>query len=366
MNTPSQLAGQVLLIGFEGQQMTAELRELLTAVRPGGLIYFQRNIATADQFASLVANTRGLLQGPKPFQAIDLEGGTVDRFRELTAPLPSVAEAVAANAGTELGRWAGRELAAFGLNVDFAPVLDLGLQASTDVLGSRTAGPSAAPVISFARDFLAGLSESRVLGCGKHFPGLGGGNLDSHLKMPCITREYSAMWGEDLLPYRELAGLLSMVMVAHCWYPELERELGWMGPQRPASLSREIVGGLLRQRIGYSGLVVCDDLEMGGVLDGRSIGEAAIGAIEAGCDVLLVCRHPEDVRAVHKALITEAERSQNFQARLELAATRIAHFQAEHVGKAPEKNQAIPSFAELRQGVSEFAGQIRQHLAVKG
>ena len=235
MNSTSDLAGQVLTIGLDGLQLGPENRELFASVHPGGVIYFQRNIESAEQFHTLVAESRNQLNDSAPFLALDLEGGSVDRFRQLIAPLPAAGPIAAQGLGRELGRVAGRELAAFGLNVDFAPVLDLTLHASEKVLADRTAGGSPEEVVQFATEFLDGLSESGIWGCGKHFPGLGGGTLDSHLEMPRIGRSFDEMWDQDLRPYRDLAKLLPMVMVAHAWYPNLEQRLGWSGAERPAS-----------------------------------------------------------------------------------------------------------------------------------
>ena len=362
MKALHEIAGQILTVGIEGQLVSPECSELLTSLRPGGVIFFHHNIATADQFSNLVSQGRELPHSSPPFLAIDLEGGTVDRFRELIAPLPSVAATVAAGAARELGRVAGRELAAFDLNVDYAPVLDLGLPASREVLTSRTAGASPAAVIAFAREFLSGLAEEGIIGCGKHFPGLGGGNLDSHMKMPAIARTHAKMWSDDLAPYRELAEQLPMVMVAHAWYPELERELGYAGEPRPASLSPVIVGDLLRKRIGYTGLILCDDLEMGGVLGERTIEQAALGAVEAGCDTLLVCRHPDNVQRVHAALVKQCESSGDFRAKVEAAAGRnVALKQRHDIRRRPTTTR--PTVQQLREQIARLTEFIQAKFA---
>ncbi|MBI4480521.1 MAG: glycoside hydrolase family 3 protein [Acidobacteria bacterium] len=324
-----KIAGQMLCIGFEGLECGPELRSLLTEVRPGGVIFFQRNIATVEQFRTLVADIRKVLAESRPFLAIDQEGGEADRFRELLGPLPSARDAAQAGLAFELGDLAGRELAVFGLKVDFAPVLDLLAPESQTILGTRSAGNSAEEVIRFAEPFLEGLVAQNVLGCGKHFPGLGGGNKDSHSGMPTIEKTEMALWKEDLLPFRNLADRLPMIMVAHAAYPALERTLApgrpLLGGTLPASLSPNIISGLLRERIGYEGLVVCDDLEMGGALEGRTIEEAAIAAVLAGCDMLLVCRSAEKVERVFGSLLREAGNHVNFRGQLTYAAQRILH-----------------------------------------
>jgi len=356
-----ELAGELMTIGLEGPEVTPECRSLLTAVRPGGLILFQRNIHDEDQFASLVAHAREWLQSP--FLAIDMEGGTVDRFRELIAPLPSVESAVAAGMSRQLGQLAGRELAIFNLNVDYAPVLDLRLPASRNVLTTRTAGMGPGEVTMFAGEFLDGMREFGVMGCGKHFPGLGGGTLDSHMDMPTIDRRYSDMWAEDMVPYRELVSRLPMVMVAHAWYPLVEREFGYDGSPRPASVSPAIVGDLLRRRIGYSGLVLCDDLEMGGVLSGRTIEEAAVDAVNAGCEVLLVCRHATNVERVHRELVNECERSSEFRDKVEAAARHIVASKHQYGIKGHPQKSEKTELRELREAISRFSEAIEVRLS---
>jgi beta-N-acetylhexosaminidase len=354
MESHQELAGELLTIGLEGHELTPECRDMLTAIRPGGVIFFQRNIQGAEQFSDLVTRIRELLQSRSPFLAIDMEGGTVDRFRHLIAPLPDVESAVAAGLSHQLGRLAGMELATFHLNVNYAPVLDLRLPASRNVLTTRTAGLTPTEVVKFAREFLCGMAEFGVVGCGKHFPGLGGGNLDSHIDMPSIDRSFSEMWSEDLAPYRELSLELPMVMVAHAWYPALERELGYAGAPRPASVSQKIVEGLLRHHIGYSELILCDDLEMGGVLGGRTIEEAAVDAVNAGCEVLLVCRHASNVERVHRALVNQSERSTKFRSKVEAAARHISASKRKHgiAGGSPSAHHL--DLQQLREEITRF------------
>jgi beta-N-acetylhexosaminidase len=365
MSNLPELAGQLLIVGFEGEERGPDLSRLLRGVRPGGVIFFQRNIASAEQFHAVVSQVREVV--PQPFLAMDLEGGTVDRFRDLLAPLPSAQDAARTGLARELGELAGRELGAFSLNLDFAPVLDLGSPDSQPILATRTAGRTANLVIQFAERFLAGLAEWRIHGCGKHFPGLGSGRKDSHVGMPTIEKTEEALWHEDLLPFRNLADQLLLIMVAHAWYPELEKALApEQAPPKdpiPASLSRNIVTGLLRERIGYQGLVVCDDLEMGGVLEGRSIEAAAVAAVRAGCDILLVCRNAGNVQRVHEALVQEAEKRPDFRELLERSATRIAD--AKRHASFDQPPMAFANLEILRRDIRRLAAEIEQRLARK-
>ncbi len=194
------------------------------------------------------------------FLCVDMEGGTVDRLKNAIAPAPS-AEAVASTQDKKIfrahGRLIGEEVRALGFNTDFAPVLDLSFAASRSVLTSRTVSDDPKQAVIYAREFLKGLREARVLGCGKHFPGLGEANLDTHEMLPLITKPWKRLWAEDLYPYRALRREMAFVMVAHAAYPAVTKS------GIPASLSTEMddrdsapqdrlsrAGGLRRSRNG--------------------------------------------------------------------------------------------------------------------
>ncbi len=203
------------------------------------------------------------------FTCIDVEGGTVDRFRNSLGSAPSAAEVFATchpPSFRKHGQIIGENCRALGFNVDFAPVLDLAFEASRSVMGTRAVSMDPQETVVYAREFLAGLKASKVLGCGKHFPGLGEGKLDSHHELPVIEKPLNQLWAEDLLPYRSLRRELPMVMISHAAYPLVTRD------RTPASLSKIWITDILRKRIGYRRLIVSDDLEMGGVLSAAPIG----------------------------------------------------------------------------------------------
>ena len=370
MFTLAEQVGQLFLIGLEGSAWDPTGENLLNEFRPGGVIFFRHNITTPPEFSDFVRRVAAFLSQPSslpPFLALDLEGGTVDRLRDVLAPLPSARDAAQAGLARDLGRVAGRELAAFSLNVDFAPVLDLGSPESRVVLGSRTAGESPEQVARFGEEFLAGLAESGVLGCGKHFPGLGSGRADSHQEMPRIEKDERLLWQEDLYPFRALASRLPMVMVAHAAYPGLE-----IGPSPggaeppvhplPASLSRKIVAELLKERIGFPGLVLADDMEMGGVLADRSIGEAAVCAIRAGCDLMLVCRRAENVQAAFESVLREAERDSSFRVLVEQAAQKVVRARQKLPPAQPSSTEPLSVWEDLRQQIRQLAAEIERRL----
>ena len=294
-------------------------------------------------------------------RCVDVEGGTVDRLRDALAPMPS-AQAVARAASNsnrlqiarEHGELIGQAVKAFGFNTTLAPVLDLGLPESAEVMGTRTAAATAAGVVEYARAFLRGLAAQGVAGCGKHFPGLGGGTRDSHLETPEIQRSGAELWREDLEPYRALRNELPMVMVNHAAYPETP------GKARPASVSPYWITTVLRKRIGYRGIVFSDDLEMGGILKFMSMEEAVVAAVRAGMDLMEICHSPELILRAYEALIAEGERSAAFRAMLLARAKRTARLRAKLFAGRVSKALTAKQFEALRTRILRFGETVAQ------
>ena len=348
-----QAAGQVLVVGLEGAQLSAMEAAWLRLLRPGGVILFRRNIEDAAQTHCLLHTTQQAVESPM-LRCIDVEGGTVDRLRDLIAPMPS-AFAVAATNKPALfkkhGSLIGQEAHLLGLNTTFAPVLDLRTDASADVMTTRVVSGDPAQVIRYARHFLEGLAQQDVLGCGKHFPGLGGGQVDSHHATPSITKPLSLLWKEDLLPYRQLTTQLPMVMVSHASYTAAVPE--------PASVSGYWIKEVLVREIGYRGLIVSDDMEMGGILNYMGIADAAIRSLAAGMHVVEICRDPVLIFAAYEALLHEAETSPAFARVLRRAAARAQSFHTMHL-----KRDALPpaptaaAINKMRGAVEKFTEQV--------
>ena len=312
-------AGQLLMMGVADAEPTERLRDRLRRLQPGGVVLFARNIREPRQTWELLRACRGELTTP-PFLAVDMEGGTVDRFRYLLGPAPAAAE-VFASADRKLfrkhGRAIGEAVRSLGFNLDFAPVLDLAFPASRAALGSRAVSVVPREVAAYAREFLAGLREEGIIGCGKHFPGLGEGALDSHRALPVIAKAWKKLWAEDLAPYRALGSRLPMVMVCHAAYPEVT------GERIPASLSAKWITEVLRKKIRYRGLVLSDDLDMGGVLAAATIEQAAVATLRAGTDMYLVCQKEENVDRAYQAVVRAGERDPSFARRLAAAHRRV-------------------------------------------
>jgi beta-N-acetylhexosaminidase len=354
-------AGQLLIMGFDGSEPTPGLRQMLVMLQPGGVILFARNILDASQTWDLLRACRETVETPM-FVCVDMEGGTVDRLKTAIAPAPS-AEAVAVTKDKKMfrchGRLIGEEVRSLGFNTDFAPVLDLSFAASRSVLTSRTVSHDPKQAVIYAREFLKGLGEARVLGCGKHFPGLGEANLDTHQMLPLIPKPWKRIWAEDLYPYRALRREMAFVMVAHAAYPAVTK--GGI----PASLSIKWITEILRRKIGYRSLVISDDLEMGGVQASAPIDEAAVETLRAGADMFLVCHNEAHVWRTYEAVVREAEHDSKFARRVAVAARRVLAFKKRF--KELKTIAARPSAAtvrKLREQMQKFADQVQKAAVV--
>jgi beta-N-acetylhexosaminidase len=353
-------AGSLLVVGLAGKELTAMERAWLKLIRPAGIILYRRNIADVKQTRAMLGEAMSFCCPHSP-TFVDVEGGVVNRLNLALAPIPAaqaVATAMLRTGKRKLARTHGeliaRAVGAFGFNTSLAPMVDLALPDSREVLGTRC--PAAAPkdVISYARGFLAGLKARSTVGCGKHFPGLGGGTLDTHVETPAIGRNWEEMWSEDLVPYRELHSEMPIVMMNHAAYPHTP------GKKLPASVSKFWIGEILRKRIGYRGIILSDDLEMGGILKFMPIEEAAVAAIETGSDLVEICHHAEPILQAYEALVSEAEKSAAFRKILLERSRRTTKLCAKVFPKKMPTALGEKQFEALRAEILKFGEEIER------
>ena len=340
-------------MGLEGAQLSAMEAAWLRLLRPGGVILFRRNIESAAQTQSLLHCTQQAVESPM-LRCIDVEGGSVDRLRDLIAPMPSPFAVAATNKPAlfkKHGSLIGQEVHLLGLNTTFAPVLDLRTDASANVMTTRVVSADPAQVIRYATHFLEGLAQHECTGLRKALPRPGqraGGlpphhSLDHQTSQPALERRSAA------LP--ELATQLPMVMISHASYPAAVPE--------PASVSGYWITEVLVREIGYQGLIVSDDMEMGGILNYMGIADAAIRSLAAGMHVVEICRNPVLVFAAYEALLHEAETSPAFARVLRRAATRAQALHTMHL-----KRDALPpaptaaAVDKMRSAVEKFTEQV--------
>ena len=348
--------GQLLLMGFDGAEMSGRLRSTLASLQPGGIILFARNIQSPRQTYDLVHECQKAL-AVLAFRCVDLEGGTVDRMRNVIAPAPAAADVFASGDRglyRSHGRILGEETRTLGFNVDFAPVFDLAFAPSRPVLTTRPVSADPKKTVVYCREFLRGLKSAGVLGCGKHFPGLGEANLDTHQELPQIAKPWKRLWNEDLYPYRVLRREIAFVMAAHAGYPDVTRD------SIPATLSKKWLSEILRKKVGYHGLIMADDLEMGGVLAAASIEDAAIGTLEAGSDIFPVCHNEDKVWQAYEAVLSRAERDRKFARLVAERARRVMQFKR----RSREMKRSAPPPTDkaidiLRRRLEKLSEQVR-------
>ena len=329
-----QQIGQFFFIGLPGTELDSDTRELVREVQPGGLIIFGRNVASPEQLRSLLDGVRELVP-TVPLVGIDQEGGLVDRLRKIFTPMPSArtirqhGDLAAARA---LGRVTGEVLRMLGFSINFAPVMSI-MTDDRDLLSnglySRSVGRSPGEVLGYTTVYMRGLQGTGCLGCLKHFPGIGAGEVDSHEQMPIVKLTHEDLIAQDLAPYIELFqrrdDRVRCVMVSHGGFPNINiKEEITGGLLEPASLNRAIVTELLRDELGYQHLVVTDDLEMGAISRHCEIEDAVVRGFLAGEDMLLICASPEKIRRGYRALLAAATEGRISKDRIRASLKRIA------------------------------------------
>ena len=350
--TESQQAGQLLVVGIHGTSLDVTLRSQIQSVAPAGIILFARNLVDATQVAALCRDLYAALPVP-PFLAIDQEGGRVNRLKGIFPLIPpNLALATHPEPESRVrqhARQTGRGLRQLGFNLNFAPVLDLSESDDPNGIGDRAYGSNPEKVTSLGKIFLTAQEEEGVLGCGKHFPGLGGGTVDSHLSLPVIPRSADQIWSEDLLPYRRLKDVMPMVMVGHAYYPALQGKV-----PHPATLAEAVVRRLLRERVDFRGIILTDDLEMGAVDQKKSAGEVVLEAMQAGNDLAMYCKSWEKIEEAHFTL-TRALRSGSLpRARVEDSLARILALKERFKPAASLPPFDARGFEEVRLALSQL------------
>ncbi len=320
---PNQLAGALLVVGFDGTELPRTLMSALHEGRRAGVIFFRRNLPDLDTTGRLAHAVRRMIPDgePAPLVAIDQEGGRVTRLPAPARALPAM-RVLARAGGPALAERAAcavaLDLRRLGINLDFAPVLDVDSNPANPVIGDRAFSAEPALVAAHGLAFARGLNAGGVLACGKHFPGHGDTDTDSHLALPILRHDRARLDAMELAPFREAArAAIDSLMSAHVVVTAID-------PDVPATLSKRVCEDLLRRDLGYGGVLFSDDLEMKAVADARDVADNAVMAISAGCDALLVCKSEELADRAHAALVREIEASAAFRARCVEAASRVA------------------------------------------
>ena len=324
--TLSVLCGQLLVVGLAGLELDGEERRALGAGERGGVVLFRRNVGSGSEGLSGVRALNAAVTGacPRelpPLVAVDQEGGRVMRLGPPAMQLPpmrrlgDVDPSPNADLVRRVAEAQARELAALGFTMSFAPVADIHSRDDNPIIGDRAFATTPEGVARLGGAWAEGLARGGVLSCAKHFPGHGDTTVDSHLALPHVGRPRADLERLEVASFRALAKnrAVDAMMTAHVVYSALD-------PEQPATLSHAICTDLLRGKLGFPGVLFSDDLEMKALTMPTS--EAAVRAVRAGCDVLLVCSRADLAQVAHEALVHEAEKSATFRARCEEAFER--------------------------------------------
>lgn len=338
--TVQQKVGQLMMIGFKERYPTEGLKKQIQSMNVGGVILFPRNIENPKQVRLLTKSISALNKSPLPmFIATDEEGGRVIRFYKDNVTMPGNM-ALGATGSKKLAYEAGRSIAArlltLGININLAPVLDLNFDSDNRIVGSRSFGEDPLVVASLGNAYIRGVQSLGVSATAKHFPGHGRTKVDSHKRLPKINSNLT----KDLIPFREaIKENVDLIMTAHISFPKLDKS------GVPATLSKEIITNLLRKKMKYNGVIITDDLEMGAIEHKFGVGEAAVRAIIAGSDIVIVGWHSNKQMKVYKALLAAVKSKRISMKRLDSAVDRILKLKSKRLNKL--KNEEYRTEAEI-------------------
>jgi beta-N-acetylhexosaminidase len=312
--------GQLLVGSLPGTTITPEIRSLAREFQLGGIILFARNVEAPEQVAELSHDVQQLATDAPLWVSVDQEGGRVARLKAPFTEWPPMA--VLGRSGdvqlaVRFARALARELRAVGITLDYAPVLDIHTNPKNPVIGDRALAEDAEMVGRLGAAIIRALQENGAAACGKHFPGHGDTSVDSHFDLPLVEHPPDRIRRVECVPFRAaIAADVAFMMTAHVLVPSLDEE-------RPATLSPRVVREMLRDELGFAGVIVGDDLEMKAVAKQYTVPDAAVQAIAAGCDGLLICSGNADVQAqTLETLVYAVESGRIPFKRLEDALTR--------------------------------------------
>jgi len=317
--------GQLLMFGIEGTKLSSETAKLLNETGCGGVILFKRNIADPKQIRSFVDELNVAVSVPL-IVGVDQEGGRVARLLAPFTKIPPMSKLGNLPDGEELakkvGGILGKELAAVGFNIDFAPVLDVLTNVFNPVIGDRSFSADPNIVKCLGTAFISGIQAENVAACAKHFPGHGDTDVDSHKGLPLLNHTRARFDACEFLPFKAaIDDGVASIMTAHLRVPNLDDSL-------PITISRRVTTGILRKEMGFDGVVFTDDLRMKGILDTWPPGEAAWRAIGAGADVALVCHEEKDQRAAFEGLKRAVGEGWIDESQIARSLARVAGFKA--------------------------------------
>ena len=323
--------GQLLIVGFEGTHLPIPLIGALTKGEIGGVILFARNFESREQIMALTQQIHAI-QSPYPIWiGVDQEGGKVQRIgenygSERIPPALEIAQTTPQNA-MDIAERTGRDLKSLGFDINFAPVLDIHTNPDNPIIATRAFGTTPEQVIEFALPTMDGLRKAGIIPCGKHFPGHGDTLLDSHTDLPEVNHSIERLRSVEFKPFKAaIEAEIPMIMTAHI-------VMNGLGERFPATLSPEIVTGILRNELGYKGVIVSDDLEMDAIIDRFSTFKAVMLGLKAGVDAFLICKSQYLWAPLCKQILAEVKENTQMQDRIFESAQRVLDLKRAYMEK---------------------------------
>lgn len=350
--------GQLLMIGLDGFSLNAREKAFLNKVQPAGVIYFKRNVESPQQLAAL---SEQVCQEVKaPLIGIDQEGGRVARLGE-----PFTSFSSNANLGNyylktgkldlvvKKAQAMAKELKTIGINLNFTPVVDIHSNPKNPIIGDRAFGTTPEIVGKLAQATIKTYRKEKVVSCAKHFPGHGDTSTDSHKVLPTVNTDKKTLMKRELVPFQKsIAAGVPTIMTAHVIYPALD-------PHNPATLSKIILKDLLRKKMKYKGVIISDDLEMNAIAKHHSLSTAAIEAMIAGVDLLLVCKSLEEAGSIYEAILKAYQLGEISPKEVKASLARMAKLKREYVKRkfraTTTKKFAWPSHKKWADDILTYA-----------
>ncbi|MBI5583283.1 MAG: beta-N-acetylhexosaminidase [Deltaproteobacteria bacterium] len=354
--TLEEVLGQLFMVGIQSPRFSGDADFLVNKIRAGGFILFKRNYQDPQQLAELCRRLQtGALesQGLPLLIAIDQEGGRVLRLGPPFTQIPAPAEmAGGTDPGETLRRYAritARELKLAGISMNLSPVLDVNLRGPEGLMASRCLGTEPETVGRLGRLYISELQRQGIMATAKHFPGIGDIELDPHQDLPVQPKDQETLGQVELVPFREALSVpVDAVMMTHTIYPAWD-------PRWPASLSTALIAGLLRRGMGYRGLVITDDLEMGAIGRHFEIEEAVYRAFEAEADILLICHDPEKIERAYRYLLQKFKEGRLSESRLRDSVERVLFLKKKYLQKPfPPAAETIRAYFQQTSAVSKI------------
>lgn len=313
--------GQMIFAGVSGTTMDAGAQKLINQLHVGGIIFYKNNFENPTQTVELVNGIKAENSSNIPiFLGVDQEGGRVTRLPGAITNFPpnkQIGEVNNSEFSYKIGRLLGFELKEFGLNLDFAPVLDINSNPNNPVIGDRSFGNNLEIVSKLGVETMKGIQSQNVIPTIKHFPGHGDTSVDSHLELPIVNKTLKELMKLELIPFkRAIDQGADVVMVAHMLIPELDKN-------NPASMSKMAMTDVLRTQLGFTGVIITDDMTMGAIVEHFDIGKAAVESVKAGSDIILVGHGYDNVDKIQSSLKDAIEKGEITQQRINESVERI-------------------------------------------